>query len=553
MNIDAGSKSISININNTTTTVSLDKNPENLRLPVRLINSVIISPYEEYSVNVSAGISKATVIFKPSFNLKQQIPLLMANSLINVHHHTITIPLYNPSPYPQYLSKGIILGTIRLSTDDPDFSTTPVIDHIEQQLSENLTVEEKIDHLIKHIHEKNQHSILKTALLNNKKPFDNSKPTVATTTLFHTINTKDNQSPPFDKQYPYYGEKKVALEKIIKELLAAGQISESHSQYKSPALLVSKSSGGHRLVMNYKRLNEITIKDGYDLPNMEETIQELDNGKNHYFSKLDLKSGFWQFPIDKKDRHKTAFSAFGKLYQWNVLPQGLKNAPPSFQRIMSKILEQCIGYSLVYLDDIIIYSKSFSEHCQHLQNVLNLLQQNNLQLNTIKCEIAKQEIDYLGHRISSDGIQPLNEKMQAILNLAEPKSLKQANEFVGSLAFYRKFIPAFARVAAPIHAVTNLTKANKHKFKWKYEQSHAFKQLKKLLVQKPLFLHFPDDSKPVILTTDFSINGISGVLQQEIEGQTRIYIIIVNYWINIKKIMTLWLVKHWLFFYRANE
>ncbi|CAF1084729.1 unnamed protein product [Didymodactylos carnosus] len=105
--------------------------------PVCLINSVIISPYEEYSPNASAGISKASVIFKPSFNLKQQIPLLMVSALINVHHHTITIPLYNPSPYPQYLSKGIILGTIRLSTDDLDFSTTPVINHNEQQLAEN--------------------------------------------------------------------------------------------------------------------------------------------------------------------------------------------------------------------------------------------------------------------------------------------------------------------------------------------------------------------------------------------------------------------------------
>ncbi|CAF1237682.1 unnamed protein product [Didymodactylos carnosus] len=323
--------------------------------PVRLINSVIISPYEEYSLNVSAGISKATVIFESSFNLKQQIPLLMANALINVHHHTITIPLYNPSPYPQYLSKEIILETFRLSTDDPDFSTTP-------------------------------------------KPFDNSKSTVATTTLVHTIKTKDNQSPPFDKQYSYYGEKKTALEKIINKLLAAGQIGEAHSQYKSPAFLVGKPSGGHRLVMNYKRLNDITIKDGFDLPNMEETIQQLGHGKNHYFSKLDLKSGFWQFSIDKKDRHKTAFSAFGKLYQWNVLRQGLKHTPSSFQRIMPQ---------------------------------------------------------------SSDGIQPLNEKVQAILNLAEPKALKQANEFVGN------------------------------------------------------------DSKPISLTTDFSIIGISGVLQQENEGHTR--------------------------------
>ncbi|CAF4529764.1 unnamed protein product, partial [Didymodactylos carnosus] len=148
----------------------------------------------------------------------------------------------------------------------------------------------------------------------------------------------------------------------------------------------------------------------------------------------------------------------------------------------------------------------------------SLLEQNNLQLSPDKCDICKQEIDYLGHRITHEGITPLPDKIKAILNLREPKTLAQANHFIGAVSWYRKFIPKFAVVAAPIHGVTNLTKPNRHKFKWKREQSSSFREIKKLLTEEPLFVNFPDDSQPLILTTDFSKQGISGVLQQEIDG-----------------------------------
>ncbi|CAF1621435.1 unnamed protein product [Didymodactylos carnosus] len=143
---------------------------------------------------------------------------------------------------------------------------------------------------------------------------------------------------------------------------------------------------------------------------------------------------------------------------------------------------------------------------------------NYLQINAI---FEKQEIDYLGHRITYEGITPLPDKIKAILSLREPKTLSQANHFIGAISWYRKFIPKFAVVAAPIHGVTNLTKPNRHKFKWKREQSASFREIKKLLTEEPLFLSFPDDSQPLILTTDFSKQGISGVLQQEIDGQIR--------------------------------
>ncbi|CAM4755978.1 unnamed protein product [Rotaria magnacalcarata] len=143
------------------------------------------------------------------------------------------------------------------------------------------------------------------------------------------------------------------------------------------------------------------------------------------------------------------------------------------------------------------------------------LQDKNLLLNPLKCELAVQQINYLGHTITKNSIQPMNDKIEAILRIQEPRTLAQANRFLGSLGRYRKFLPKFAEIAAPIHSVTNLTRANQRKFKWQPVQSKAFHQLKELLTTEPLFLHFPVDDLPLILTTDASDIGIGGVLQQE--------------------------------------
>ncbi len=144
------------------------------------------------------------------------------------------------------------------------------------------------------------------------------------------------------------------------------------------------------------------------------------------------------------------------------------------------------------------------------------LRSHNLTLTPSKCEIAKHEIEYLGHVISSTSLRPLPEKINSIVLLPEPRTLAQANRFVSGLSWYRKFLPQFARVAAPIHAITNLSKSNRHKFKWGPEQSNSFHQLKHLLTSTPLFLNFPDDSHPVLLSTDASKIGLGGVLYQEI-------------------------------------
>jgi hypothetical protein len=227
--------------------------------------------------------------------------------------------------------------------------------------------------------------------------------------------------------------------------------------------LVKKTDGTRRLVVDYKKLNSITVKDSSPLPNIEEVIRKLGQGYK-YFSKLDLKSGFYQIPINERDKQKTAFITPFGLFQFNVLPMGLKNSPPTFQKVMTNTLKSCRSFSLVYLDDIIVFSRSFPEHLYHLEQVLQALRDKSLILNPSKCKLVYQQIDYLGHIISENHVQPSTEKIAAILQIKEPTTLSQANHFLGALSWYRKFLPNFSSIAAPLHSITNLPKHLRHKF-----------------------------------------------------------------------------------------
>ena len=175
------------------------------------------------------------------------------------------------------------------------------------------------------------------------------------------------------------------------------------------------------------------------------------------------KADFGKFQLQKKI-NKTAFITTEGLYEWNILAQGLKNSLPLFQRVMVDILSLCRQFALVYIDDIVVFSRSFEEHLEHIQHLLSILAKHNFQLNSVKCNIFQQQIDYLSHTISEHDVKPNNEKIQAIIKLKEPSTLAEANKFLGAISWYRKFIPQFAIIFAPIHRVTNLTKPNRRQF-----------------------------------------------------------------------------------------
>jgi hypothetical protein len=559
-------QTISIEYRNHLLTINIDPDYKLSKIPVVSSKSICIPPYSTRSTPVTIPIVSICSSLIPNEKLNRSKTLFITHTLLSFRNSCSIISFSNTSPYPRYIRKGYCVGFLlnqttstslpvpstpmhqtfaatgisgvhtvisMLDADNqtntiPHYSFLPsIIDRISSRYSyiephcntikaSTPSLDDHIQALVNTVQNKRNRASLYSLLTRFSKTFDISKHNIAKTSINHVINTIPH-APPACRPYPQ-PDKEQAIYALMQEFLKAGLISESHSPYAAPAILIKKKDGSYRFVVDYKRLNLITIKDSSPLPNMEDTLRKLGAGYS-YFSKLDLKSGFYQIPIRDADKEKTAFITPFGLYQFNVLPMGLKNSPPTFQKVMTDTLKSCRHFSLVYLDDIIVFSKSFEDHLHHLECVLAALQAKQLVLNPPKCVFAANQIDYLGHTISQNKITPMKEKIQAILEIKEPSSLAQANKFIGALSWYRKFIPNFATVAAPIHAVTNLTKNNRHKFRWRYAQSKAFHELKRLLVTEPLFLHYPVEGVPLILTTDASGIAIGGVLQQEADGQ----------------------------------
>ncbi|CAF1289542.1 unnamed protein product, partial [Didymodactylos carnosus] len=284
------------------TSTEPQSNSDSIRFAVRLINSVVIPPHENQSVPVFIDISKASAIFYPSFNFEQRSPVVLCNNILEIERYHTSVLIQNPSSFPQYLAKGLVVGVVRLPTSSiSSYASTKDISNV----SDKSVARINIDNLLNHLNDDSQNDKLKESWLRYEKRFDTSKPTVANTSISHAINTIDHP-PSCSKPYPLSHNKKKALYNIICSLIDSGHFRESHSPYSAPTILIDKKDKSYRLVVDYKKLNAITIKDKFPLPNMEETLQEVGGGYC-YFSKLDLKSGFWQLPIDEKDRHKTAF------------------------------------------------------------------------------------------------------------------------------------------------------------------------------------------------------------------------------------------------------
>ena len=554
LKFDIQKQFVSIEHNNRKYKIKFDHDIQQHYVPVIVSNSIHIPSHTSHIVPVSTSISSLCSLFTPHCLFSSSCnSLTVPQKFLEFHNYVSHITLVNLSSQTQFINQGTCLGYLcqysstphtnkttyysnihrgaaNLIGDEPvrlnvSKDTTPSLDVIPLSNNTHSTInnlhfstENDFRELIKHVDNKNQQNDLLALLSDFRHIFDTQKHHIAKTRIHHVINTIPH-APPASKSYPQ-PDKEEDMFKMIQEFLQADLISESHSPYAAPAFLIKKKDGTFRLVVDYKKLNLVTIKDSSPLPNMEDTIRKLGPGYP-YFSKLDLKSGFYQIPIRDEDKPKTAFITPFGLFQFNVLPMGLKNSPPTFQKVMTDTLRSCRSFSLVYLDDIIVYSKSYKEHLDHLKQVFTALDNRNFVLNPPKCEILMQKINYLGHTIDKNTIKPMTGKIEAILNIKDPHTLTAANKFIGALSWYRKFIPGFASVAAPIHTVTNLTRKNRRKFQWKFAQSQAFHRLKQMLVSEPLFLHYPVESQPMILTTDASGVGIGGVLQQEVNGEIR--------------------------------
>jgi hypothetical protein len=272
---------------------------------------------------------------------------------------------------------------------------------------------------------------------------------------------------------------------------------------------VPKKNGELRMAIDYTQLNKVTVKEQEAIPTSEEIQRRLAGAE--WFSKLDLKSGYYQVPIRVGDESKTAFVAQkgGVRYEFLRMPFGLTNAPMAFQRCMEGVLAGCQGVE-VYLDDILIWGASKGEHDERLQKVLKKCREEGLTINVEKCQWGKQRIQYLGFELSREGIAQTDEMVAKIVGHTTPKTRVQLQSFLGLVNFYRRFVSGFAELAK---SLTELLQKGR-RFVWTSACEESFREIKKRLEGKR-YMAFAMPGKPYTLTTDASDVGIGGVLEQE--------------------------------------
>jgi len=302
----------------------------------------------------------------------------------------------------------------------------------------------------------------------------------------------------------------------LNKLLESGVIQPSQSEWASPPVLVRKKDGSVRWCIDYRRLNNVTIKDSFPLPNINECIDMLSG--TVFLSVLDCASGYYQLEIDERDRHKTAFITKYGLFEHRKLGFGLCNAPASFQRAMYLVLAGLTWESvLAYIDDLVIIGRDFWDHYKNLQNVLERFEKYDLKFKPKKCALYQTETKFLGHIVSQKGVGVDPANIQAVQIWPTPTSVKEVESFLGFVNYHRDHIQNYAELAAPLYQLTGC----KAKFKWDGDKQIAFDQLKLALINAPV-LAFPQPNNHFILDTDASAFAVAGELSQVQDGVPRV-------------------------------
>ena len=324
----------------------------------------------------------------------------------------------------------------------------------------------------------------------------------------HHISVGD-ASPIQQKPYRVPYAQRDLVEQELDRMLQANVIRPSTSPWASPIVLVTKKDGNVRFCVDYRKLNQVAKFDAYPMPRIEELIDTI--GPAGVITTLDLAKGYWQIPVDEESKDKTAFTTPFGLYEFEVMPFGLHSAPATFQRMINHTLRDCWPFARAYIDDIVIFSRSWEEHLVHLQGVFTCLQTAKLTINVSKCQFGRNEVRYLGHVIGGGTVRPDPQKLEAVNNYPKPVSKKEVRAFLGLAGYYRRFVPHFATIAEPL---TELTKGkNPDQVKWNERCGEAFRKLKELLSTPPI-LKVAEPNKQYVLQTDASEQGLGAVLSQ---------------------------------------
>ena len=331
----------------------------------------------------------------------------------------------------------------------------------------------------------------------------------------HKIDTGDAE-PVRDRYYSYSPKLIEVLHAGLEDWLRQDVVEPSNSPWASNVLLTKKPDKSYRWVVDLRNVNKVTKKDSYPLPKVSDILDQLRDAR--FITSIDLKSAYFQIPLDEESKEKTAFIVPGKgLFQFKRMPQGLSTSPATWQRFIDKVLgEDLKPFVFVYLDDIIIVSQTFENHLILLDKVLSRLEKAGLTINLEKSKFCRKELKYLGFVVNEKGLHVDPEKVEAINSFKRPRTKKQLKRFIGMASWYRRFVPSFSSIMCPLHALTS----DKNPFKWSSDCELAFESIKEKLISAPVLI-CPDFSKPFDLYCDASGVGLGAILSQE--GQVVAY------------------------------
>lgn len=306
-----------------------------------------------------------------------------------------------------------------------------------------------------------------------------------------------------------YVKERIQVKKIINDILANGVIRESHSEYASPIVLVRKKNGELRMCVDYRDVNKRVVKERYPLPIIQDQINALCHAK--YFTTLDMKSGFYQMRIEESSKHITAFVTPDGHYEFNRVPFGYVNSPSVYQRAIDKALGNLKGNkAFVYLDDVLIPSRTIEEGLQHLEEVLNVLSTSGFSLNYEKCVFFAQETEYLGVILSQGTVRPSTRKVIALTNTPPPSDVKGVRQFMGLAGYFRRFTKGFSQLTAPISSLLKKNCA----FEWTTECEKIIQIIITTLTEPPVLCIYNPDLN-CELHTDANSVGIGAALLQK--------------------------------------
>lgn len=325
---------------------------------------------------------------------------------------------------------------------------------------------------------------------------------------------KNNYVPQQDKMFAKRPEDHERTEKEVQQLAERDLVYRASGRWRANTVLLRKKDGTTRFAIDYRSLNSQSEVIAFPMPLISEIIANLHGTK--FMSKVDFCDGFWSIPIDEESQELTGFATRSGMWKWKVCPQGYSGSPAIFQKAVFETLGDMAWKSAMpYIDDVIIYSKSFKDHLRHLEELFTKLANAGFYLKLRKCEFLMQEMEYLGHKISINGISPSAEKIQAILKMPVPKNSKGVKRFLGLGSYYRRFIPKFAERTTNMRRLTR----SKVKFEWSQECQWEFEDIQMALTSKPI-IAFPDWERPFVLSTDASKKGLGAVLSQRFpEGE----------------------------------